>query len=83
MTIEDKRKVIELLIVGARIGSTSAGYHLGGSSRHVALAIAARQRRQQHDVRAGSFMQWGLEAAYRLIESSPTLIREWFGRGAK
>lgn len=79
MKVADKRKVIEVLLCGARMGCTSAVYHLGLPQRFVEAGVRARQAVWPREVYADCFMLCGVEAAYRLIESSPTLVREWFG----
>lgn len=83
MKLDDKRKVIEVLLCGASIGCTSAAFHLGYERTDPSVAekaIRARGRAQSTPDGPNSFMRWGIEAAYRLIESSPTLVREWFTR---
>lgn len=91
MNLDDKRKVIEILLcTGMERGGTVAmtAYHLD----HESLAGIANAQwwgvdpspyRLGGEFDAGHPMrQYELdatEAAYRLIETSPTLRREWFG----
>jgi hypothetical protein len=90
VTLDDKRKVIEVLLCCAQNPWTHAiREHTGGTAR--ALEVSGR-------VDLASNWQWMetrrefpfadrgwthgdvcITAAYRLIESSPTLRREWFG----
>lgn len=79
MTLDNKRKVIEVLLCGAELGCASAAYHLDFDHRIAKSGMRARGRAQKSSSGPNSFMHWGIEAAYRLIESSPTLMREWFG----
>jgi hypothetical protein len=86
VTLADKRKVIEVLLCAAEIGPLS--------NQQSALAVAERDPGfvAAHRLRAvleleyidaetemPSYREACTEAAYRLIESSPVLRREWFG----
>ena len=88
MKLEDKRKVIEVLLVAATpwnpevFGAAVAlciDEWLGGPIGQAAASLYMSTMDQFFDDDA-SYAQAATEAAYRLIESSPTLIREWFGR---
>lgn len=80
MKLDEKRQVIEVLLVGAKIGCPSAGYHLD-YPRPVGARGARCRKEVQLDLRSPlGFEYLAIEAAYRLIESSPALRREWFGR---
>lgn len=88
MKIADKRKVIEVLLCCAQ----SPDDHCGWLTTHeVSRMIHGKRVRGHHKAwmsvrrasdRAGHEETHGaiaITAAYRLIESSPTLRREWFG----
>lgn len=78
MKLDEKRMVVEVLLCGAKMGCMSAVYHLG-YDRAVGAQGARRRAKVQRDLRSPlGFEQLAIEAAYRLIESSPTLRREWF-----
>lgn len=79
MTLEDKRRVIEVLLCGPDAGVTTDRLsHVIHCDAEVAAAAGAAW----WDVDCRLYELWAddsIEAAYRLIESSPTLRREWFG----
>lgn len=89
MKLDDKRKVIEVLLCCGDPG------HTGGTAEVVkALALPAAYQavafqawspvegepKYRDDWSEPSISEAYTEAAYRLIESSPTLRREWFAR---
>ena len=86
MTLDDKRKVIEVLLCCGQnpycfIGTTGdfaraigAGDRADSEARRLWLAV----RRDDAALKA-DHGEICITAAYRLIESSPTLRREWFG----
>lgn len=78
MTLDEKRKVIEVLLVVATSWQPlpkGAAMALGYSA-----VTASRAWRCLNDQWTDcSVLEAATEAAYRLIESSPTLRREWFG----
>ena len=93
MRIEDKRKVIEVLLCvpqpGCIVCDAAEGVGYPRYGRECKMANLERGVVNDDLIR---FYEPGdewfdatcIEAAYRLIESSPTLIREWFGKaGAK
>jgi hypothetical protein len=81
MRDEDKRAVIDVLLcTNATVGCSYTAVALGRSQAAAATAIdawmsAMADTNEDYDGIA-------LEAAYRLIESSPTLQREFFGSTA-
>ncbi len=87
MTIDDKRKTIEVLLCTAGTGP------LGGGSIETTHEICRGLEYGEHCTHAAE-IAWSfacfatlglghgrtcLEAAYLLIESSPALRRDWFG----
>lgn len=78
MKIDDKRAVIEILLCAASTDSftVSQADEWIGNATFTAYAEALHQRAK---IPSGDYHTLNLEAAYRLIESSPTLRREWFG----
>lgn len=91
MTIDEKREVIEVLLCAASITSPDKRTAWGDLSTPCRVidgvftpAVKARHAVRDEGSRRARFYGWtAMEAAYRLIESSPTLRREWFGRGAQ
>lgn len=91
MTLADKRKVIEVLLCCGDPDEVAGIYDMmdiasDDSVRIAAEASAARKEisRERHGedgmpVSNDTYEDDCLCAAYRLIESSPTLRREWFG----
>lgn len=79
MKTEEKRKVIEVLLCGSssQHSTLSDADTYIGNQTSVAYLEALHQRAL---IPSGEYHTLNLEAAYRLIESSPTLRREWFGR---
>jgi hypothetical protein len=85
MTLDDKRAVIEVLLCSSWERKPAA------SATAVMLGYDSRVRRRASDARVnaatlyysagliGTYSDDCTEAAYRLIESSQTLRREWFG----
>jgi hypothetical protein len=78
MKVDRKRKVIETLMCATNPGRmvSVVGYNFGGA-RLMSEAVLA------HAKVSAPWMTYedeALEAAYRLIESSPSLRREWFGK---
>lgn len=91
MTLADKRKVIEVLLccgqdVDGFTMTTSRGSGECGYSEWGILVAADRAWRTSsaaHVKKTGDVALHGalcIDAAYRLIESSPTLRREWFSK---
>lgn len=77
MRISDSDTIEDLLCAGGDANDVSLG-HVASDMRAACEVIDVTYR----DIPAGQ-MRWGdrcAEAAYRLIESSPALRREWFGR---
>lgn len=91
MRIEDKRKVIEVLLCCSFEWSpdvTDGAARELGFGRGIKVRAANEWSAAYADLTAGGERVWhcqaSAEAAYRLIGSSPALIREWFGKaGAK
>lgn len=89
MTLDEKRKVIEVLLCCSCEWSPdvtdSAARDAGHRSRRVESAASDEWRDAYGDLcavvrdRQVYHHEASTEAAYRLIESSPTLRREWFG----
>lgn len=80
MNLATKRQVIEcLLLNGDSHGPSLAAAvtHLEHPAQIAKVAIRARRRHWHGDF---DLITAAVEAAYRLIESSPTLIREYFER---
>lgn len=86
MRIEDTRRVIEVLLwAGDRqlcaLGNpnliSTIAFETDGYDMTVGAAILAHQDAGRAD---GDYGELAIEAAYRLIETSATLRREWFGR---
>lgn len=82
MTLDDKRKVIEVLLCasGSQVVATvtvaqAAGVNLG----LVLEATTPTYRDAPSRTRGYYYAHRQIEAAYRLIESSAVLRREWFG----
>lgn len=83
MRLADKRKVIEVLLCAADEWAPSIVVVADTQWAKMA-AVEARQRadRDYNRLRPPRFVTYTeecVEAAYRIIESSPTLRREWFG----
>lgn len=79
MKIYSKRKTIEMLLCAA----SSEWFCLSQADEWIGHATGAVFREAIHaraEIPSGEYHTLNLEAAYRLIESSPTLRREWFGR---
>lgn len=80
MTLADKRTFIEALLCASDIhsgGLSSATYFC--RPRHN-LVVGKRLSADVYDYHGGyGYEASCVDAAYRLIESSPTLRREWFG----
>lgn len=87
MTLDEKREVITVLLCGWRGGCFVSADWLGVDPVSGKRAARARQqiigvlRRARHLITLDVYALAALEAAYLLIESSPTLVREWFGGG--
>lgn len=80
MKIEDKRKVIEVLLCASNRNAYPAfgqGRQLFGES--VGVSAELHWRGVPIASRGSSYEEDAIEAAYRLIETSATLRREWFG----
>lgn len=84
MTLEDKRKAIEVLLCAGsyenQISLDYAFFVIGGDIEVGRAALDDVYERFPYYIPFGERMT---EAAYHLIESSPTLRREWFGTKAK
>ena len=85
MTLDDRRKIIEVLLLSAATWSPEL-YEVTrelGYSRRIAKLASDEHRSAYYSVPNMDieymYAQPTTEAAYRLIESSPTLRREWFG----
>lgn len=80
MTLSEKREVIEILLCakdcGGMVGMAGAGIGYTFCGPAVQAAYTVRNRCLAPGVTQAAA---ALEAAYRLIESSPTLVAEWFG----
>lgn len=88
MRIEEKRQVIEVLLCGRdedgvrilnitdEVAVTNACY----SEFEKARASLSDETLNLIRDEGSEYWHTATEAAYRLIESSPTLRREWFGR---
>lgn len=81
MKLEERRALIEILLcapceLGCMAAADALGFDpgLGRKASNMLWSIASTRRR---DV---GYADRGCEAAYRLIESSPTLVREYFGK---
>lgn len=90
MKINDKRKVIEVLLCAAQTPDDFAMLSTWDAARQIDCVDVRFEANSiwssvANDVdlefRTGHHGTVCLEAAYRLIESSPTLRREWFGGG--
>lgn len=84
MKLDEKRKVIEVLLCSAssRVDSVFTVAIYSGEPKGIATQAMRFRRRAYSDMHcdlAYHYAQSATEAAYRLIESSPTLRREWFG----
>lgn len=77
--VDERRQLIEVLLCGAKSGCVTAALYLGAERAVAIKATRLRARAQRTSPLPNSFETLGIEAAYRLIESSPTLRREWFG----
>jgi hypothetical protein len=77
MKIEEKRKVIEVLLCAASKDSlvSIAGIQLYGWN----IAGMATEKHSKVNFESWTYEEEAVEAAYRLIETSATLRREWFG----
>lgn len=89
MKLDDKRKVIEVLMCcgdpGSGDGTTEACTVLGLARHYQRAAWGAWSPVEAEPGFANDWSRDGIslaysEAAYRLIELSPTLRREWFGK---
>lgn len=89
MTLDEKRKVIEVLLCSVALHGRQTTWDtcriLGHPDRGVVAMLANQLWHQAFGRRYNdaSHSDICLEAAYRLISSSPQLRREFFGRGAK
>ena len=97
MTLADKRKVIEVLLCtgdhGNPDGSVTVALDLEvddeiASQAYDAWSIVDGEpmynRDGSYEAMSDAYIEDAYnEAAYRLIESSPTLRREWFGRARR
>lgn len=82
--LEEKREVIEVLLCTASTRNGSVFHIQESLDLPNRVGFRAMNKRQSSksgvDCDAGyHYSQSCTEAAYRLIESSPTLRREWFG----
>lgn len=91
MNLATKRQVIECLLCCGDPGSGdvhayNTGDEIGCNYRMSEIAMQAwrdaLRDHEAHDYSRESCADDYTEAAFRLIESSPTLIREWFARPA-
>lgn len=83
MRIDKKREVITALLwSGSDENETvsDAGLEFGRATMHAALAA---HREVIWGVDPLGYEDAATEAAYRLIETSPTLCCEWFGRSGR
>lgn len=88
MKIEDKRQVVHLLLccgdVGGDLNTLLAAIACGVAKHIERAAYAAWSSMEDGETYNSDWTRDGIarcytDAAYRLIESSPTLRREWFG----
>jgi hypothetical protein len=89
VTLDDKRKAIEVLLCtgdhGNPDGSVTVALDLeldgtvAADLAYESWATVDREPAFNRDVTRETMSNAYTEAAYRLIESSPTLRREWFG----
>lgn len=88
MKLDDKRKVIEVLMCcsdpESPDGTNEVTKSIGLARRYQRLAFGAWSPVEKEPAFVDNWSREGLamaytEAAYRLIESSPALRREWFG----
>lgn len=87
MTLDDKRKAIEVLLCCEHWNSHNAFESTWSTARaigaplKIASQVAERWGETRHSdgMAIYSHASICIEAAYRLIESSPLLRREWFG----
>lgn len=85
MTIDEKRQVIEVLLCAASQPGVSVFHAKSWLGHMERVAVRAMDRRHAALMNLNAdkgrwYTTSANEAAYRLIESSPTLRREWFGR---
>lgn len=90
MTLADKHDAIEVLLSAAQDAygcavTTGEAAMVIGASTQAAVQANLQWRDCRRAIAAAGISQHAhgslcIEAAYRLIESSPTLRREWFGR---
>lgn len=72
VTLHERRAMVEILLCGDLTGCLTSAINLG-EPRELARRCAVIEDP------GFTFQDSGLEAAYRLIEASPTLVREFFG----
>lgn len=85
MRIDEKRKVIEVLLCADNVfGQRIFNISETNTEQNACYSAFEKAGRDiwRHQLNLGLDEYWytATEAAYRLIESSPTLRREWFGR---
>ena len=82
MKIDDKRKVIEVLLCAAgawTISTIDVAADFGVPLDALMQPVELTYQDAPVGTRGVRYTDRQIEAAYRLIESSPTLRREWFG----
>ncbi len=79
MTLDEKRLVIEALLC-AGVGNESITVFNARKSVGVSYSLLWCVVDDDSGHGRRLFEEWLIEAAYRLIETSPVLRREWFGR---
>lgn len=79
MTVAEKRKVVEVLLC-ARNEHGLRIINLADERTETHNAYAAFEDAYEDTEWSNEYWPTCLEAAYRLIESSATLRKEWFGR---
>lgn len=75
MTIAERRAMVEILLCGATSGCLAAGAAVTSMDDGIRAAEIVSQREWRM-----SYHDAAMEYAYRLIEQSPTLVREFFGK---
>jgi len=75
MKIGKRRALVEILLCGSEHGCLAAGHAVSSMDDGIKAANMVREGFYQHGYHVAA-----LELAYRLIESSPTLVREYFGK---
>lgn len=80
MTLAERRAMVEILLCGDLSGCLTSAINLGEPRELAVRCSKIREQIFRDAVGRFTFRHSGIEAAYRLIEASPTLVREFFGR---